>query len=156
MKVKATLKGRVPPCVLHAILISWLNGWCTSRRFQEKVGKCRLCVDCDGLDQLEHYIQCPCAWRSAPKFAKLSAAPRSITDGLMLGKYDDDDSCARHAVMLYALYGTFNAARASGTRLTQRSLTLKLLERFRTASQMHKRVSELFSWKGMSRTGRLQ
>ena len=151
-KIRVALKGRVPPCILHAILITWLNGWCTSRRFQQTVGKCRLCRDCDGLDQLEHYVRCPCAWRSAPKFAKLGAAPRTISDGLMLEEYDAD-TYVRRAVMLYALYGAFNSARASGTRLSQRALALKLKERFRTAAQSHQHVSQLFAWKVISPGG---
>ena len=56
-KVRCNMQGHVPPCVLHALLITWLNGWCTSRRYQQSVGKYRLCRECEGLDELEHYVR---------------------------------------------------------------------------------------------------
>ena len=28
--------GRVPPCVLSSVMVTWLNGWTTGRRFQER------------------------------------------------------------------------------------------------------------------------
>ena len=35
----------VPPCVQHAVISSWFNGWCTSRRFQQPVRKCNMHPD---------------------------------------------------------------------------------------------------------------
>ena len=144
-KVRCDLRGQVPPCVLHALLITWLKGWCTSRRFQQAVGKCRLCRECEGLDELEHYVRCPFAWEAAPRFAKVGVAPTTLQEALVLGQCDAD-MIARRAVMIYAIYGTFNAARAANARFSRRALALKMLECFRTASQLHPRVSRLFSW----------
>ena len=143
--VKCNMQGRVPPCVLYAVLITWLNGWCTSRRYQQSVGKCRLYPECEGLDELEHYVRCPFAWEAAPRFAHLGDAPTTLQEALVLGQCDAD-TCVRRAVMIYAIYGTFNAARAADSRLSRQVLALKLLERFRTASQMHPFISRLFSW----------
>jgi hypothetical protein len=68
-----------------------------------------------------------------------------LQQALLLETYEPD-MYVRRAVMIYAIYGSFNAARASGSRLTQQTLALKLLERFRTASQIHPRCSRLFGW----------
>ena len=144
-KAKCSLQGQVPACVLHAVLITWFNGWCTSRRFQGAIGPCRLCNVCEGRDEVEHYVQCPWAWKCALKFARLGAAPYSMSEALLLEPYERE-TCARRAVMLFALYGAFNGARASDMRLNPRTLRLTLLERFRAASQMNKRVSSLFAF----------
>ena len=40
MEVISDLHGQVPYCVLAALWRSWLNGWCTSKRFQEDCGPC--------------------------------------------------------------------------------------------------------------------
>ena len=108
-------------------------------------GKCRLFRECEGLDELEHYVRCPFAWEAAPRFVRLGDAPTTLQEALVLGQCDAD-KCVRRAVMIYAIYGTFNAARAADSRLSTQVLALKLLERFRTASQMHPFVSRLFSW----------
>ena len=55
--VVPTLRA-APPCVIAAVLKTWLNGWCTSRRFQDTGRSCRLCEDCLGEDPMEHYVEC--------------------------------------------------------------------------------------------------
>ena len=133
-RVRTALNGKVPACVLHALLISWFNGWCTSRRLQEDVGPCRLCRDCHGNDELEHYLRCPYAWAASPRFALLGPIPRSMSSALLLSDVNHE-SYAHRATMIFAIYGAFNLARAKGSRLSSAELRLVLLERFRTAMQ---------------------
>ena len=130
----ASLRGRVPACVSHAVLVSWFNGWCTSRRFQQPVGPCRLCNRCTGRDELEHYLVCPFAWGNAPSFASLGLAPTSLSHALLLER--SEDKTPARATMLFAIYGSFNKARADDTRLSEARLKLMLKERFRTALQL--------------------
>ena len=59
LRAAQALRRVVPPCVvLHAILITWFNGWCTARRFQQ-TGLCCLCQDCNRPVEIEHYACCP-------------------------------------------------------------------------------------------------
>jgi hypothetical protein len=48
---------RLPPFIFSAVLRTLLNGWCTSRRFQEEVLPCRLCGTKKG-DDIKHYTMC--------------------------------------------------------------------------------------------------
>lgn len=56
MTVLARLRRLVPPRVTAAVLRTWYNGWCTTRRFQShspcRFG-CRL-----GEDSVDHYMRC--------------------------------------------------------------------------------------------------
>ena len=141
-RARKVLASIVPPCVLHALLISWLNGWCTSRRFQCDIGPCRLCRDCNGRDDLEHYLRCPFAWAAAPRLALLGPAPSSLASALLLDDIDHD-LFAPQATMIFALYGAFNLARSQDVRLARGELRMVLLERFRTAMQRWPRLSRL-------------
>lgn len=48
---------QLPPCVCMAVLKTWCNGWCTSRRSQKSPQKC-LFGCCNAADELEHYMEC--------------------------------------------------------------------------------------------------
>lgn len=60
--VMQRLPKRTPPRVRAALLRTWLNGWCTQRRFGVRgthcLFGCRL-----GEDDVRHYVACPRLWR---------------------------------------------------------------------------------------------
>ena len=142
--VRKSLHRYVPPRVVHAVLISWCNGWCTTRRFQQQVGPCRLCNLCNGKDELEHYTCCPYLWQSLPLWAKIKPEPRSLRRFLLLD-LADDDNLAVNAVLVFAAYGAFNSARASDNRLSAEALRLMIQERFRMVLQdCNSKLRQLF------------
>ena len=50
----------VPPRVTFACLSTYLNRWCTARRFQKPERTCHFrCQSLAGSDSLEHYLCCP-------------------------------------------------------------------------------------------------
>ena len=140
---RRALHGSVPPRVLHAVLISWLNGWCTARRFQGPRASCRLCADCDGTDELEHYACCPFLWSSLPAWSCIPHHPRSLRRFLLL-EPGEGDQLAALATVVFAAYGAFNLARCQGARLTRTALRLTILERFRTAMQSSSALRHLW------------
>jgi len=50
-----TLGPTLPPFLLHAVINTWLNGWCTEHRFQRQ-GRCHFCHG--PTDALEHLSSC--------------------------------------------------------------------------------------------------
>ena len=127
------LSGYVASCVLHAILISWLNGWCMARRFQEACPphSCRLSSTCPGRDCIEHYAVCEAAWSAAP-WALLADRPRSLANFLLVGPilpFAQDD-LIRLAYFVFATYGSYNLARARGIRLDPNFLAHSMRERW--------------------------
>ena len=66
------------PCIVHAAINSWLNGWCTSRRFQRAAGRCCANPHCDGIDALEHYAICPHLRLCASRFLQIPSRPASL------------------------------------------------------------------------------
>ena len=124
------LAGKVPYCVIAAIWKSWCNGWCTSRRFQEKCKMCILCKDCDGMDELEHYACCPAAHRYLNRRVKLQSRQRSLLSFLLLEK-TGGDLLVFLAVLLYAVYGAVNRVRAGQLPYGSFDLDIMLWERSR-------------------------
>ena len=55
----AHLKGCVPPAVVVSLLKTWLNGWCTSRRFGDEPAGCKLMACSQGEDDIEHFLYLP-------------------------------------------------------------------------------------------------
>merc|ERR1711957_927425 len=103
----ATVRGRVPPCVLAAILATWFNGWTTGRRFQDRSCRCRFNQACLGEDSIEHYAVCAFVWDLASRSLRLRPTPRSL--GRFLGlQLADHDSAISMALHIFAAYGTFN------------------------------------------------
>ena len=60
----------------------WLNGWCTTRRFQQAATRCCASPYCDGRDELEHYAVCPHFRRCAAHFLQISFRPASLANFL--------------------------------------------------------------------------
>jgi len=61
-RVMKQLPKRTPPRVRAAMLRTWLDGWCTSRRFGDRGGRCAFGCPL-GDDAVQHYVCCPRLWR---------------------------------------------------------------------------------------------
>ena len=83
LKRIAHLKRVVPLCTLAVLLRSWLNGWCTARRFQEQ-GLCRLSSNCTGDDSLEHYARRKISWEWIGRYSRVETEYRSLARFLVL------------------------------------------------------------------------
>ena len=61
-RVVKKLPKATPPRARAAVLRTWLDGWCTARRFGTRGTHCRF--GCQfGEDSLEHYLRCSRLWR---------------------------------------------------------------------------------------------
>ena len=67
-------------------------------------------------------------------WAKITPEPRTLRRLLLLDPRDDDN-LAINAVLVFAAYGAFNSARASGNRLSAEALRLMIQVRFRMVLQ---------------------
>ena len=108
------LRNDVPPCVIAAVIRSWLNGWCTGG-FQQGRGQCWHSDTCFGDDSSEHYSRCPWAWMSARRRLQLNESPRSLGRFLLFEAPSEDD-IKLLALNLYAIYSATNDFRARGHR----------------------------------------
>ena len=109
------ISNATPPCVIFAVLNTYLNGWSTGARFQEKNSKCLLCIDCEGEDRLEHYGSCIFMWRDFARRYGKSIFPMSLARFLGLFAESHDLKLA-HAVNMFAVRTATNFRRRSGTR----------------------------------------
>ena len=148
LKLCQDIRPHVPPCVLHALLITWLNGWCTDRRFQKAPRSCLLCDLCTGVDSIEHYAVCPYMWVAASHKLRLSSAHGSLSRFFAVQPARSDDVIIL-AANIYAVLSVTNQHRASGTRCSSSDLPNKLWNAHRTLSLCHsglrKRYMELWT-----------
>jgi hypothetical protein len=121
---------KAPPCVAAAVLKTWLNGWCTARRFQEPRRSCWLCETCSGDDSLEHYAVCPFAWSYLPSKLRISDSTKTIKRFMLLEPCEGDTPLLL-ACHVYAVMGVVNTLRAQQTRPTCMSTERLLWERWR-------------------------
>jgi len=61
-RVMKKLPKSTPPRVRAAVLRTWMDGWCTSRRFGRRGGRCAFGCPL-GADAVQHYVCCPRLWR---------------------------------------------------------------------------------------------
>ena len=104
----------MPPCVSFTLLISWLNGWGTARRFQCRNSRCWVHSDCMGEDSMEHYAVCDALWNALQKHTHL-CPPRDLETFLVLTA-DDIDSLRVRACHLYSVRNGLQARKAEGRR----------------------------------------
>ena len=135
----AYLKGIVPPCSLAALFRSWLNGWCTSRRFQEK-GKCWLDCRCNGDDSLEHYAHCNVSWAWVGKHARTDTRQRGLARFLVLDVLPNDCTVVL-TTNVYAVYSAVNHFRARQQRGNFVEAFNVIQERWRFAETLAPRVT---------------
>ena len=107
-----------PPCVVWAVVRTWMNGWCTGRCFQcSREHSCVLSRDCSGEDSIEHYLCCSVVRAVALRKLHLRAAAGCPSALLLLdGDYPNETQAALAATLLYAVYTNTNRARHSKSR----------------------------------------
>ena len=129
------LHGNVPPCVMHAVLRTWMNGWISSRRFQT-TGQCRLCNECAGADCIEHYLFCDATWKVATRHFNLrrSASAFARLSGLQI---ETQDNLFILVTLLYAVYVSVKALRIDNARAAQHQGDRMIWERVRSAGMSH-------------------
>ena len=124
MEVLQQLRSVAPPCVIAAILRTWWNAWCTSRRFQQHSFRNRGCVwGCateDG-DSLEHYAVCPRLQDFGARFLRLprewELRQRRLHFFVLDSRFQESDGMLlRAALRTAAAYKVHNAVRC-GTAL---------------------------------------
>ena len=121
MELIRRLRTLVQPRVLAAMLRTWTNGWCTSRRFQ-KNGCC--IFGCKQEDSIEHYARCKVVEDYAFRHMHIhrneggSEESSKMANFLLLDrpvKDFTDDELIRHAVRTATVYLAFCRA-THGTR----------------------------------------
>ena len=106
----------VPLRVAIVLFRTWVNGWCTARRFQIKDAACLF--QCEGgsgqgcNDSIEHYAHCPVV----RAFARDTLNMPGHTVGNLLGflclhaNFDPQTRITQH-LLLYAIYSATNKLR---------------------------------------------
>ena len=98
-----------PVSTRWALLRTYLNGWCTARRFQ-RTGACLFCKG--GEDSLEHFSRCPIIRVVANSRMDLNlCASRPLRFFMLDGDVLSRDQILRHAVFLHAVYRAHNHLR---------------------------------------------
>ena len=79
------LPRKTPPRIKAAVLRSWLDGWCTKRRFGSRGSKCMFGCE-HGEDALSHYTRCSKVWGFGCKHLHLDVpeTPSGRTTAAML------------------------------------------------------------------------
>jgi len=118
-----------PLCDLHAVFVSWLNGWTTTRRFQVNPPHgCRSGHQCGALDEIEHYVIRPELWGNFPGWARLQLDHPSL-ERFLLADRDDPNPPLKAAVAVFAVLGAFNLAKAKSIKYSHVELRAILSER---------------------------
>ena len=107
----------VPAKVVFVLFRSWLNGWCTARRFQVAQASCLLgCIPGSTAgchDSIEHYAHCPVVTHFASHVLHL---PHVQVSGLMnflcLGRDVSDEQRVLQLLLLFAVYSATNCLRS--------------------------------------------
>ena len=133
----------VPPCVLFAVMKTYFNGWATSARFQQIEKVCRLCLDCDGVDSLEHYAACTFQWSVFASKLQRSVFPNSLARFFGLLAYNTNDRVL-HAVHMYAVYSAYNSRKKSGIITGPDAMSAIIWQGHRTAQLHHKGLEKRY------------
>ena len=123
----------VPARVAIVLFRTWLNGWCTARRFQQKGVSCLFGCQCpsihDCIDSIEHYAICPVV----QQFARQSLHLPDELVGNMLGfmclsRNTDDGILILQLLLVYAVYSATNCLRFAKPHLASNTLHEFLLQ----------------------------
>ena len=103
----------VPPRVASVLLRMWRDGWCTAKRFQNRMCSCVFrSPTANAEDSILHYAFCPLMVSFANRMLEL---PRPETgcmkSSLLLGNDDSEDVIALQLLRLYAIYSASNCCR---------------------------------------------
>ena len=115
----------MPVRVATVLFRTWLNGWCTARRFQLTSSTCLFgCVpgSMPGChDSIEHYSHCPVVRRFALNHLNLPSGDVGSLQGfLCLGKMMDVEVFAVQCLLVFSVYAATNKLRhGSGSAAVQ-------------------------------------
>ena len=146
VKVLDNLHGKVPPCVLHAVITTWLNAWHTDARYQKEPRPCVLSRHCKGKDTLEHYVVCPTVWNTI--FSKLRAknVPRSRDRFFLLDPSHKDDIVIL-ACIVYSVRRTVHKFRARNDRVCEEESKRYLWEAVKIAAAHNAHTAKIIKSK---------
>ena len=107
--------ANLPVSSRWALVRTWLNGWCTKRRFQQQ-GPCVFCGCAE--DSLEHFTCCQIVRQTG---LILASIPRRGSDRLSFllldGAAPAGESLVRHVTFWHTLYRTHNYLRYNATEV---------------------------------------
>ena len=147
------LHSLVSPRVIAAMIRTWFNGWCTTRRFQG-TGRCMLCQAGPGSDCIEHYATCRVT-NSLRAQLKLPETFNSL-QSFMLGLPDITDAeCTVSLLVVYAVYNAVNTLRHTGIMPPDQIMHM-LIEFCKIAAASHGYSLKVFEhvFNGYSEPGR--
>ena len=91
-----------PPSTRWALGWTWLNGWCTARRFQQSA-QCTFCGR--GEDSIEHFSRCPTLRELGSRRLQFGLCQQEPLRWLLLdGNIADSRDLILRAVFLHAIY----------------------------------------------------
>ena len=135
------------PRIAGVLFRSWLNGWCTARRFQSRASTCLLgcnlpSPDCE--DSIEHYAHCRIVRCFASEVLRLPAQLVGNLQGLLcLHAGVSDDIRVLQLLLLYAIYTATNIIRRNAAPQqvqSVRELLLQLMHQGASPSSNSQRV----------------
>jgi len=124
MRTLATVSLIKLPFLAATLLKTWLNGWCTSRRFQLETLRCFFGCGRARGDELEHYMCCPVLWRflnhRAPRLYQPSHHHHNTNDNndtsntifLVLHAPPDQHHTITGALLLHTIFVSYETIRA--------------------------------------------
>ena len=143
-KILTCIRKVCPPCVTWAVIRTWLNGWCTMRRFQNRQSNsCLLACSCKGEDSIEHYLRCPVVRSIAREKVGLGDIKSDPGYLLLFDENREPESIALAATLLYAIYTTTNRQRHLQHRLSEHQGKQQLWCAIRKAGLQSRRLSTL-------------
>ena len=109
------LRCLVTPRVMSAVLHTLFNGWCTRRRFQNRVSGCLFgCAADTSEDSIEHFVHCPKLFPFLDRFTKCGRF-FVLDEFLLLNHLDLNDSELKNrALSVAAIYAAHNRTRTTG------------------------------------------
>ena len=139
LRIIRDLQKGVAPCVVAAMLHTWLNGWCTSRRFQGTVVNCVFGCQ-NAKDEVERYVICPCLWACAAAALRLSETQVRTGRSLLIAPLAGESVCLL-ALRNYAALGSYNLFRQG--QHCNSTLLQVYRERVRKAAVLNRNTSKL-------------
>ena len=128
----------VSPRVAAVVFRTWLNGWCTGRRFQNPALKCQLACSPNADDSIEHYMRCPVVAGFSQACLHLDANTGDIAQSFMcLDKNEDDGTVVLRALLVYATYCATNGMRHSSARGSSLNMQELLLQHVHQGTYNH-------------------
>ena len=126
---------RFPGCVVHAVLITIMNGWRTEERCQIEA-PC-LCSECDGKDSLMHFLGCSHVRRSFPKTVQRATSTIWSTHLHLLSPLPPSSlpTSASFTFLLYSLYCSMKSKRIRLQLLDRQPLGLAAVQRLAAVSR---------------------